>query len=47
VVADSVGSATLTFADSNTANFSYTVNGVSQTKPVTREVFAAPGTVCQ
>jgi hypothetical protein len=47
VVATSVGTATLTFADGNTANFSYTVNGVSQTKPITREVFAPPGTVCQ
>ena len=47
VVGTSVGNATLTFADGNTANFSYTVNGVSQTKPITREVFAATGTVCQ
>jgi hypothetical protein len=47
VVATSVGTATLTFADGNTASFSYTVNGVSQTKPITREVFAPPGTVCQ
>ena len=47
VVGTSVGNATLTFADGNTANFSYTVNGVSQTKPITHEVFAAPGTVCQ
>jgi len=47
VVGTSVGNATLTFADGNTANFSYTVNGVSQTKPITREVFVPPGTVCQ
>jgi hypothetical protein len=47
VVGTSVGTATLTFADGNTATFSYTVNGVSQTKPITREVFVPPGTVCQ
>ncbi len=47
IVGTSVGTATLTFADGNTATFSYTVNGVSQTKPITREVFVAPGTVCQ
>jgi hypothetical protein len=26
--------------------FSYSVNGVAQTKNITREVFASPGTVC-
>ena len=25
----------------------YTVNGVSQTKPITRQVFRTPRTVCQ
>src|SRR5271165_575575 len=34
-----VGSATLTFSDSNDGSFAYTVNGVSQTKNITREVF--------
>jgi hypothetical protein len=47
VVVVSVGTAALTFADGNNASFSYTVNGVSQIKPITREVFTAPGTVCQ
>jgi hypothetical protein len=47
VVGTQVGNATLAFADGATAAFSYTVNGVSQTKPITREVFAPPGTVCQ
>ncbi|HLX29531.1 MAG TPA: M64 family metallopeptidase [Casimicrobiaceae bacterium] len=42
-----VGTATLAFADGNHAAFSYTVNGVSQAKQITREVFRAPGTVCQ
>jgi hypothetical protein len=42
-----VGTVTLTFADGNHAAFAYTYNGVSQTKQIVREVFRAPGTVCQ
>lgn len=42
-----VGTATLTFADGNNATFAYTVDGVSQTKSITRDVFRAPGTVCR
>lgn len=34
-----VGNATLTFADANTAQFTYTVNGVTQTKTLIREAF--------
>jgi hypothetical protein len=41
-----VGSATLTFSDGNDAIFAYTWNGSSQAKPITRQVFRAPGTVC-
>jgi hypothetical protein len=53
VVATPVGTATLTFADGNNATFAYTVqlagmpSPVTQSKPVTREIFVAPGTVCQ
>ena len=47
VVATAVGIATFTFSDGNNATFAYTVNGVSQQKAITREVFAAPGTACQ
>jgi len=47
VVATSVGTATFTFVDGNTGTFNYTLNGVTQTKPITRQVFVAPGTVCQ
>jgi hypothetical protein len=36
-----------TFSDRNAASFAYTVNGVAQTKPITREVFRSPGTLCQ
>jgi hypothetical protein len=42
-----VGTATFTFSDGNNAQFAYTVNGVSQTKAITRQVFTPPGTVCQ
>ena len=46
VVLTPIGTATFTFADGNHATFAYTVNGVSQTKQITRQVFQAPGTVC-
>ena len=42
-----VGSAGFTFSDGNTATFNYTVNGITQSKTITREVFTAPGTLCQ
>jgi len=47
VAATAVGSATFTFTDGNTGTFAYTVNGVTQTQAITREVLVAPGTVCQ
>ena len=47
LVATQVGTGTLSFSDANNGTFAYTVNGVSQTKAVTREVFTNPGTVCQ
>jgi hypothetical protein len=47
VVPIPVGSATLTFADGNNATFAYVVNGVAQSKAITREVFAPPGTACR
>jgi len=34
-----VGVATLTFADGNNGSFDYAVNGIAQTKQITREVF--------
>jgi len=42
-----VGTATFTFSDGANGTFAYTVNGVSQVKAITREVFVSPGTVCQ
>jgi hypothetical protein len=53
VVPVKVGTAKFTFADGNNATFAYTVKlsdmpaAVSQAKAITREVFTAPGTVCQ
>jgi len=41
VVATAVGTGTLTFTDTNNGSFSYTVNGISQTKTITREVFGS------
>ena len=42
-----VGNATFTFSDADNGTFSYTVNGVSQSKPITRYVFSNPPTVCR
>jgi hypothetical protein len=42
-----VGNATFTFSDANNGNFSYTVNGSSGSKPITRQLFSSPPTVCQ
>ena len=41
VVGASVGRATLTFASPNTATLSYTINGVSGSKSITRQPFGA------
>jgi hypothetical protein len=46
VVATQRGTATLTFADGSHATFAYSVDGIAQTKSITREIIAAPGTVC-
>jgi hypothetical protein len=46
-----VGTAAVSFTDGNTGAFAYVVhdgiNVATQTKPITRQVFRAPGTVCQ
>jgi hypothetical protein len=48
-----VGTLTLTFANGNSASYAYSVtlggsaNPVTQSKAVTRQVFAPPGTVCR
>jgi len=42
-----VGAATLNFMHGNAATLAYTVNGVSQAKNITRQLFAPAGTYCQ
>ncbi|MEO8566989.1 MAG: choice-of-anchor D domain-containing protein [Betaproteobacteria bacterium] len=42
-----VGTATFSFIDGNSGTFSYTIDGVTQTKTITREVFTPPGTTCR
>jgi hypothetical protein len=48
-----VGTATFTFTDGNTGTFAYNVdlgdgvNRATQSKPISRQVFRSPGTVCQ
>jgi len=34
-----VGSVTLSFSDANNGNFTYTLNGITQTKPIIRQIF--------
>ena len=40
VNATTVGSATFTFTDSNNGTFAYEVNGISQSKPITKQAFS-------
>jgi hypothetical protein len=47
VMLSSIGTASVTFSDGNTGAFSYSIGGTAQTKPITRFVFVAPGTLCQ
>ena len=42
-----VGTATFSFSDANNGTFAYTVDGVSQTKNITRQVYGSPPTVCR
>jgi hypothetical protein len=46
VVPAEVGVASFTFADGSHGTFDYTVNGIRQTKAITREIFGPPGTIC-
>jgi hypothetical protein len=42
-----VGNASFGFSDAQNGSFTYTLDGVTQTKPITRQVFSTPRTVCQ
>lgn len=47
VAVTQVGTGTFTFSDANSGMFAYTVDGVSQSKPITRQVFSSPASVCR
>ncbi|HYC35371.1 MAG TPA: hypothetical protein VEC19_03045 [Usitatibacter sp.] len=47
VVATAVGTATFTFSGADNGTFTYTVGGVTQSKAITRQVYATPATVCR
>jgi YVTN family beta-propeller protein len=47
VAAAEMGSLRLSFSDASHGVMSYTLAGISQTKPITRQVFAEPATVCR
>ena len=42
-----VGSLTLTFSDANNAILTATVEGSTVTRPITREIFSAPASICR
>ncbi len=42
-----VGDATFTFSDANNGTFRYTLNGITQTKSITRLLIQSPATVCK
>lgn len=46
VTVTAVGSATFTFTDSGNGTFAYVVNGVSQSKAITRQVYSTPVPEC-
>jgi serine protease len=47
VSATPAGTLTIAFASGNSATFSYTVNGISQAKTITREIYSGLGTTCR
>jgi hypothetical protein len=47
VTRSTVGSASFTFSDINNGTFSYTLDGISQSKPITRYIYSSPATICQ
>jgi len=46
VVSTAVGTGTLAFADVDNGTFDYTVNGITQSKTITRQLFATPVPRC-
>lgn len=44
---NAVGTLSLAFTSGNAGTFTYTLFGVTQSKPITRQIFSTPPTVCQ
>ena len=42
-----VGNGTFTFTDNDNGTFTYTVDGITQTKAITRQEFSSPRAVCR
>ena len=47
VTATAVGTATFTFGDANNGTFTAVVEGATQSKSITRQVYSAPATTCR
>lgn len=47
VAVTQAGTGTFTFSDATNGTFAYTVDGVSQSKSITRQVYGSPVTVCR
>ncbi len=47
VARTTVGTGTFTFTDANNGTFSYTVNGIAQSKAIARYIYSTPVTACQ
>ena len=47
VAATQVGTASFAFSDAEHGTFTYSVGAVTQSKPIVRQVFASPATVCR
>ena len=47
VAATEVGSIRLSFSDASSGVMTFTLAGASQSKPITRQVFAEPPTICR
>lgn len=47
VTTTAVGSVNFSFTDANNGVFNYTVDGMSGSKPITRQLFSTPRTVCR
>jgi hypothetical protein len=47
IVATQAGTGTFTFADSRSGTFAYTLDGTTQSKAITRQLFGNPTTTCR